>query len=271
MASLGLYLADMAAWPLAPDGTASGWPPTTGSAGGCSTCCGASGPLPAARHPRQRRAAVGVDGLDERSQRHADARVPRVPRRDRRRRASGSAAPVGPGRAGLPGRRCAWSSRPTRRTPIRDEQRLRALGVARPQVVGDAGAPVEVEGTAGVWRVDPEATRRRLRRAHRAAVAVRPADPRPGPRDRAVRLRVHARDVQAEGRSGAGGTSRCPCCTTTGSSARSTPPADRAASRLHVHRRAPRRALHPRHDHRRRRRAAGAGRPGSGWKGSVAG
>ena len=41
---------------------------------------------------------------------------------------------------------------------IRNEKRLRALGIARPQIVGDAGTPAEVEGTRGVWRVDPEAT-----------------------------------------------------------------------------------------------------------------
>jgi uncharacterized protein len=41
---------------------------------------------------------------------------------------------------------------------IRDERRLRSFGVARPQVVGDAGTPVEVEGTSGLWRVDPGAT-----------------------------------------------------------------------------------------------------------------
>jgi uncharacterized protein len=41
---------------------------------------------------------------------------------------------------------------------IRNEQRLRALGVARPQVVGDAGVPAEIEGASGVWRVDPDAT-----------------------------------------------------------------------------------------------------------------
>lgn len=40
----------------------------------------------------------------------------------------------------------------------RDVLRLRSLGVARPGVVGDAGEPVEVEGTTGEWRVDPEAT-----------------------------------------------------------------------------------------------------------------
>ena len=41
---------------------------------------------------------------------------------------------------------------------IRDERRLRSLGVARPQIVGAAGAPAEIEGTAGLWRVDPDAT-----------------------------------------------------------------------------------------------------------------
>jgi uncharacterized protein len=40
---------------------------------------------------------------------------------------------------------------------IRDERRLRSLGVARPRIVGAAGIPVEVEGTAGEWRIDPEA------------------------------------------------------------------------------------------------------------------
>jgi uncharacterized protein len=41
---------------------------------------------------------------------------------------------------------------------IRDEKRLRSLGVARPQFVGDAGTPAEIEGTSGSWRVDPDAT-----------------------------------------------------------------------------------------------------------------
>ena len=41
---------------------------------------------------------------------------------------------------------------------MRDERRLRALGVARPEYVGDAGIPVEIEGTTGEWRVDPDAT-----------------------------------------------------------------------------------------------------------------
>jgi uncharacterized protein len=41
---------------------------------------------------------------------------------------------------------------------IRDEKRLRYLGVARPHMVGEAGTPAEVDGTPGIWRVDPEAT-----------------------------------------------------------------------------------------------------------------
>jgi uncharacterized protein YcaQ len=40
---------------------------------------------------------------------------------------------------------------------IRDERRLRSLGVARPRIVGDAGEEVEIEDTPGVWRLDPEA------------------------------------------------------------------------------------------------------------------
>jgi uncharacterized protein YcaQ len=41
---------------------------------------------------------------------------------------------------------------------IRDERRLRALGVARPQIVGEAGVQAEIEGIPGPWRVDPHAT-----------------------------------------------------------------------------------------------------------------
>ena len=37
----------------------------------------------------------------------------------------------------------------------RAQQRLRSLGIARQKVVGDIGVTAEVEGVAGVWRVDP--------------------------------------------------------------------------------------------------------------------
>ncbi|SCE70266.1 hypothetical protein GA0074696_0323 [Micromonospora purpureochromogenes] len=40
---------------------------------------------------------------------------------------------------------------------MRDERRLRSLGIARASVVGEAGEPAQVEGTAGTWRVDPAA------------------------------------------------------------------------------------------------------------------
>jgi hypothetical protein len=40
---------------------------------------------------------------------------------------------------------------------LRKEKQLRALGIARASTVGEAGEPAEVEGTAGVWRVDPAA------------------------------------------------------------------------------------------------------------------
>ena len=40
----------------------------------------------------------------------------------------------------------------------RDERWLRALGIARPKFVGEAGNPVTVDGTKGVWRLAPAAT-----------------------------------------------------------------------------------------------------------------
>jgi uncharacterized protein len=41
---------------------------------------------------------------------------------------------------------------------IRDVNRLRSLGIARPKMVGEAGIPVEVEGTSGPWRLDSDAS-----------------------------------------------------------------------------------------------------------------
>ena len=88
----------------------------------------------------------------------------------------------------------------------KDERRLGALGIARakarampmePIHVGEAGEPAVVEGVKGEWRVDPARLGRGLRGPHRAALALRPPDPRPDAHRGAVRLRVHARDVQA--------------------------------------------------------------------------
>ena len=39
----------------------------------------------------------------------------------------------------------------------RNERLLRSLGVARASMVGEAGEPAKIEGTTGVWRVDPTA------------------------------------------------------------------------------------------------------------------
>ncbi len=41
---------------------------------------------------------------------------------------------------------------------IRDENRLRSLGLARPRMVGDAGETVTVQGTTKTWRLDPDAS-----------------------------------------------------------------------------------------------------------------
>jgi len=40
---------------------------------------------------------------------------------------------------------------------LRDEKRLRALGIARATMVGEAGEAARVDGTPGTWRVDPTA------------------------------------------------------------------------------------------------------------------
>jgi uncharacterized protein YcaQ len=42
-------------------------------------------------------------------------------------------------------------------TRVRDERRLRALGIARAPLVGRAGSPAQVEGSSVEWRVDPDA------------------------------------------------------------------------------------------------------------------
>jgi len=70
---------------------------------------------------------------------------------------------------------------------IRDERTLRALGIARPRVVGEAGIAAEVEGTAGEWRVDPDATAEGFR--GRAALL--------SPFDRLVHDRGRAHDLFA--------------------------------------------------------------------------
>ena len=63
---------------------------------------------------------------------------------------------------------------------IRAGRQLRALGIVRPDVLAvsaeeSEGEPAEVEGTSGTWVVDPAAIDAGFRGPHRIAVAVRPA------------------------------------------------------------------------------------------------
>jgi uncharacterized protein YcaQ len=67
----------------------------------------------------------------------------------------------------------------------RDERRLRALGVARPKYVGEAGIPAVIEGTTGPWRIDPDAT----------AMGFQGRTALLSPFDRLVHDRVRARDL----------------------------------------------------------------------------
>ena len=68
---------------------------------------------------------------------------------------------------------------------IRDERRLRALGIARAPMVGDAGEPVSVEGSSREWRVDPDA----LGRPFTGRTALL------SPFDRLIHDRIRAQEV----------------------------------------------------------------------------
>ena len=124
------------------------------------------------------------------------------------------------------------SSRPTRRLRIRDERRLRSLGIAR--ATGTA-VPVELEHRgrgrrAGDGRGRPRHVARRPRAArpavrgpHRPAVAVRPPVLRPHPGPASCSTSSTSSRCTSRRPSGAGATSRCRSSTTTGSSGSWTP------------------------------------------------
>ena len=115
---------------------------------------------------------------------------------------------------------------------VRNERRLRALGIARERTTQFPVEPADV-GLAG------RAGRRRRRQghvarrpgpagpavlgAHGVAVTLRSAGPRPQARGGAVRVRLSAGDVQTRRRPPVG-TSRCRSCPATGWWASSTPP-----------------------------------------------
>ena len=207
---LALYRAEMAEWPgrrraarLAGVPTATGSRPTTPAVATSSTGSRPSGRCRRAscRTPASCR---GVDRLDQQPQRHAAAGVHGAARRGRGRRAAGPRPAVGPGVAGLPRRPgrsrrrrrggsatsggCARSASPA---PAVRSARSSRWTSARP-----ASRPWS-RASRGTWRVDPALLGPAVRRPRGAAVAVRPAGPRPQAHGRALRVRLPAGDVQA--------------------------------------------------------------------------
>jgi uncharacterized protein len=116
---------------------------------------------------------------------------------------------------------CPFLPRKARR--LREEQRLRALGIARtktgvvpgePLSVGDAGVPVTVEGLDGYWRADPEAMTNPLsavQRCCRRSTASFPTRPH----DQSFSTSSTSSKCTSRRRSAAGVTSRCRCFTMT--------------------------------------------------------
>ena len=165
---LALYRADMDAWTGGLDGQ--GWRRSQLDWVRANDACrrdildpaGLARPAAVARAPGHVPGTVAVDRLDQQPQRHPVAGVHGAAGRGRRRRAARAATGCG-----------TWPSGSTPTDPvvpadearrIRDERRLRALGIARargpecpvePQDVGEAGEPAVVEGVRGTWRVDP--------------------------------------------------------------------------------------------------------------------
>lgn len=156
MARLGLYLADMAAWPWKWDRAAKWLKANEGFRRRLLDQLRASGPLRSRDIPDTSEVPWASTGWTN------DRNVTRMLELLAFR---GEVAV-----AGRQGRQRLWDVAervyPTDMPVVprdearrrRDERRLRSLGVARPEIVGDAGLPVEIEGTPGVWRLDPDAT-----------------------------------------------------------------------------------------------------------------
>lgn len=157
MADLGLYLADMAAWPSARFGRHTRWlEANDGFRRRVLDLLATSGPLPSNGIPDTSEVPWESTGWthDRNTTQMLEFLASRgeiaVASRRGRQRLWDLAERVYPAKvAVIPVQKAR---------KIRDEKRLRSLGVARQKIVGDAGIPAEVEGAAGEWRVDPEAT-----------------------------------------------------------------------------------------------------------------
>jgi uncharacterized protein len=156
MVNLGLYLADMAAWPFGNARRLDWLGANDAFRRRVLDLLATSGPLPSRDIPDSAEVSWASTGwTNDRNVTQmleflaARGEVAIAGRRGRQRlwdladRVYSADMPVLPGDAAR---------------KVRAEKRLRSLGVARPQIVGGAGAPVEVEGTSGLWRLDPEAT-----------------------------------------------------------------------------------------------------------------
>jgi uncharacterized protein YcaQ len=157
MADLGLYLADMAAWPSAGFGRQSRWlEANDGFRRRVLDLLATSGPLPSTDIPDTSEVPWASTGWtnDRNTTQMLEFLASRgeiaVASRRGRQRLWDLAERV------YPAKMAVIPVDEARR--IRNDRRLRSLGVARPKIVGDAGVPCEIEGAAGQWRVDPEAT-----------------------------------------------------------------------------------------------------------------
>jgi hypothetical protein len=155
MADLGLYLADMAAWSSAGRQRREWLDANAGFRRRVLDRLGASGPLlsrdipdsadvpwPSTGWTNNRNVTQMLESLVARGEVAVAGRRGRQRWWDLAERVYPAGAPVVPAEVA--------------RT-VRAERLLRSLGVARPLVVGDAGAPAEIEGTSGGWRLDPRA------------------------------------------------------------------------------------------------------------------
>ena len=233
MADLGLFLAEMAA------ARSSGWTrglewmgANDGFRRRVLDQLRDSGPLIIARYPRHERRALAVVRLDARPQRHPDAGVPARPRRGRGRRARGRERVWDLAERIYPADIPVVAAEEAR--TIREERWLRALGIARPKLVGEAGRTGRDRGHVRRLASRPGGDRRGLRRAHRAAVTVRPPHPRSSSSRATCSTSTTCSRCTSRRTSAAGASSPCRSSTATGSSARSTPAADREADVLQV-------------------------------------